>query len=73
MEHDGILLSSLCGVLRREISPSRMSIWPCRTGRMRFFPVGSAAASDFAAAALGFGGSGMGFGGDGVTGGKVVG
>lgn len=67
------LLSSLCGVLRSEISPSRMPIWPCRTGRIRFFPVGSAAGPDFATGALGFGGGGMDFGGDGVIGGKIVG
>lgn len=31
-----MILSSRCGVLRREISPSRMSMCPCLTGRTRF-------------------------------------
>ena len=39
---EGDMLSSRCGVLSREISPSRISMWPCLTGRTRFLFVGAA-------------------------------
>ena len=66
----GGLLSKRCGVERREISPSRMSTWPCRTGRMRFCLVGagvvggcfsSAGAFCVEAAAVGGGWCGVGW------------
>jgi hypothetical protein len=50
---DGELLSRRCGVDRRDISPSRMSMWPCRTGRTRFPFAGGADGTDFALLGLG--------------------